>query len=137
MGGWKPDGNTYQVIEATAGRGLDRAPSAYRPSPPADSKSRFRVAGERHQSISEPDESDDRSQCLLNEKKLTVAGADDLCALNAIVNALEELGKSTLRIRKRRTVGLWLSVGGLTRRPEGKGAATSYLSGQSKWAYNW
>jgi len=55
----------------------------------------------------------------LNKKKLTVAGADDLCVLNAIVNAVGELGKSTVRIRKRSTEDLWLSVGGLTRRPEG------------------
>ena len=55
----------------------------------------------------------------LNKKKLTVAGADDLCVLNAIMNAVGELGKSTVRIRKRRTEDLWLSVGGLTRRPKG------------------
>jgi len=55
----------------------------------------------------------------LNKKKLAVAGADDLCVLNAIVNAVGELGKSTTRVGKRRTVDLWLSVGGLTRRPKG------------------
>jgi hypothetical protein len=55
----------------------------------------------------------------LNRKKLVVAGADDLCVLNAIVNAVGELGKSTARIGKRRGVDLWLSVGGLTRRPKG------------------
>lgn len=55
----------------------------------------------------------------LNKKKLAVAGADDLCVLNAIVNAVGELGKSTTRMGKRRTVHLWLSVGGLTRRPKG------------------
>jgi hypothetical protein len=56
----------------------------------------------------------------LNRKKLTVAGADDLCVLNAIVNAVGELGKSTTpRIGRRRSVDLWLSVGGLTRRPKG------------------
>src|ERR1700683_3679120 len=55
----------------------------------------------------------------LNRKKLAVAGAEDLCVLNAIVNAVGELGKSTARIGKRRGVDLWLSVGGLTRRPKG------------------
>jgi hypothetical protein len=54
----------------------------------------------------------------LNNKKLAVAGADDLCVLNAIVNAVGELGKSTTRVGKRRTLDLWLSVGGLTRRPK-------------------
>lgn len=37
----------------------------------------------------------------LNGKKLTVAGTDDLCVLNAIVNAVGELGKSTVPIGKR------------------------------------
>jgi hypothetical protein len=39
----------------------------------------------------------------LNRKKLTVAGADDPCVLNAIVNAVGELGKSTEGIEKRRS----------------------------------
>jgi len=55
----------------------------------------------------------------LNRKKLTVAGADDLCVLNAIVNAVGKLGKSTAQISKRRKADLWLSVGGLTRRSSG------------------
>jgi hypothetical protein len=55
----------------------------------------------------------------LNRKKLTVAGTDDLCVLNAIVNAVGELGESTARVGKRRNADLWLSVGGLTRRPKG------------------
>jgi intein/homing endonuclease len=55
----------------------------------------------------------------LNRKKLTVAGTDDLCVLNAIVNAVGELGESTERVGKRRNADLWLSVGGLTRRPQG------------------
>jgi len=55
----------------------------------------------------------------LNKKKLTVAGTDDLCVLNAIVNAVGELGKSTVPLGKRGKPDLWLSVSGLTSRPEG------------------
>lgn len=55
----------------------------------------------------------------LNRKKLTVAGADDLCVLNAIVNAVGRLGKSTAPTGKRQSCDLWLSVGGLTRRSKG------------------
>jgi hypothetical protein len=56
----------------------------------------------------------------LNGKRVTVAGADDLCVLNAIVNAVGELGASTVRVGKRRSVDLHLTVGGLTRRAERK-----------------
>jgi hypothetical protein len=55
----------------------------------------------------------------LNKKKLTVAGTDDLCVLNAIVNAVGELGKSTVPLGKRGKPDLWLSVSGLTSRPNG------------------
>jgi hypothetical protein len=55
----------------------------------------------------------------LNRKKLTVAGADDLCVLNAIVNAVGKLGKSTVQIGAPRKADLWLSVGGLTKRSSG------------------
>ena len=56
----------------------------------------------------------------LNRKKLTTAGADDLSVLNAIVNAVGDLGKSTASFgKRRRQTDLWLSVGGLTRRPAG------------------
>lgn len=55
----------------------------------------------------------------LNRKKLTVAGADDLGVLNAIVNAVGELGRSTIPFGKRGKPDLWLSVSGLTSRPEG------------------
>ena len=55
----------------------------------------------------------------LNGKKLTVAGAEDLSVLNAIVDALGPLGKKTARIRRSRRVYLHLSVGGLTGRPDG------------------
>lgn len=55
----------------------------------------------------------------LNRKKLTVAGADDLAVLNAIVNAVGELGRSTIPLGKRGKPDLWLSVGGLTSRPGG------------------
>ncbi len=56
----------------------------------------------------------------LNGKQLTVAGADDLSVLNAIVNAVGNLGKSTAPFgKRRRQADLWLSVGGLTRRRAG------------------
>lgn len=55
----------------------------------------------------------------LNGRRLTVAGAEDLGVLNAIVNAVGQLGKSTAPFGKRFTRDLWLSVGGLTRRPKG------------------
>jgi hypothetical protein len=55
----------------------------------------------------------------LNRKKLTVAGTNDLCVLNAIVNAVGELGKSTVPIGKRGKPDLWLSVSGLTSRAAG------------------
>jgi hypothetical protein len=55
----------------------------------------------------------------LNRKKLTVGGADDLCVLNAIVNAVGKLGKTAAQIGTRRQPDLWLSVGGLTKRSGG------------------
>lgn len=55
----------------------------------------------------------------LNGKRLTVAGADDLGVLNAIVNAVGDLGKSTAPVGKRVARDLWLSVSGLTRRSKG------------------
>jgi hypothetical protein len=55
----------------------------------------------------------------LNRKKLTIGGTDDLCVLNANVNAVGKLGKSTAQIGTRRKADLWLSVGGLTRRSDG------------------
>lgn len=55
----------------------------------------------------------------LNRRMLTVAGAEDLGVLNAIVNAVGTLGKATAPIGRRTTRDLWLSVGGLTRRPKG------------------
>jgi hypothetical protein len=36
----------------------------------------------------------------LNRKKLTLAGTDDLCVLNANVNAVGKLGKATAQIRR-------------------------------------
>jgi hypothetical protein len=50
----------------------------------------------------------------LNGKKLTLAGADDLYVLNAIVTAVGALGKVSARNRKRSGVDLHFSVGGLT-----------------------
>jgi hypothetical protein len=55
----------------------------------------------------------------LNGKKLTVAGAEDLGVLNAIVNAVGTLGRTTAAYRKKRQVHLNLTVGGLTRRLNG------------------
>jgi hypothetical protein len=55
----------------------------------------------------------------LNGKKLTVAGAEDLSVLNAIVSAAGGLGKSTALLGKRRSLNLHLSVGGLTNRGGG------------------
>jgi hypothetical protein len=54
----------------------------------------------------------------LNRKKLTVAGAEDLSVLNAIVNAVGTLGTKA-RVDKRKGVSLFLSVGGLTGRSGG------------------
>jgi hypothetical protein len=55
----------------------------------------------------------------VNRKKIAVAGADDLCVLNAIVNAVGTLGKSTAKVGKLRSTDLFLSVGGLTKRLDG------------------
>jgi hypothetical protein len=55
----------------------------------------------------------------LNGKKLTVAGAEDLSVLNAIVTAVGKLGKSTAPLGKGRLPHLHLSVGGLTNRGGG------------------
>jgi hypothetical protein len=55
----------------------------------------------------------------LNRKKLTVAGAEDLSVLNAIVSAAGKLGKSTVRLNRSRSPDLHLSVGGLTNRGGG------------------
>jgi hypothetical protein len=55
----------------------------------------------------------------LNGKRLTVAGADDLSVLNAIVTAVGTLGKSTAVLGRKRSVNLHLSVGGLTHRGGG------------------
>ncbi len=55
----------------------------------------------------------------LNEKRLTVAGTEDLGVLNVIVNRVGQLGRSTAPIGKRTTRDLWLSIRGLTRRSKG------------------
>ena len=52
----------------------------------------------------------------LNRKRLTMAGADDLAVLNAIVTAVGDLGASTAPVHPKRSIDLHLSVGGLTRR---------------------
>ena len=60
-------------------------------------------------------------EIVVNGKRLTVAGADDLCVLNSIVNAVGKLG-STSRGTKRENEkpDLFLTVGGLTSRPVGR-----------------
>jgi hypothetical protein len=52
----------------------------------------------------------------LNRKRLTIAGAEDLCVLNAGITAVGDLGASTAPVHRKRSVDLHLSVGGLTRR---------------------
>ena len=53
----------------------------------------------------------------LNGKRVCVAGAEDLCVLNAIVTAAGKLGKKTVPARPDDTMGeVFFSVGGLTRR---------------------
>ena len=61
----------------------------------------------------------------LNGKKLTVAGADDLSVLNAIVSGVGKLGKYTAPLGAGRKPDLWVTVGGLTHR--GKGAQDEHL----------
>ncbi|HEV2704024.1 MAG TPA: hypothetical protein VGV09_20530 [Steroidobacteraceae bacterium] len=55
----------------------------------------------------------------LNGKKLTVAGAEDLGVLHAMVTAAGKLGKTTAPLGKRRSVDVHLAVGGLTHRGDG------------------
>lgn len=54
----------------------------------------------------------------LNRKRLTIAGAEDLCVLSAGIIAVGDLGASTAPVHPKRSVDLHLSVGGLTRRSE-------------------
>jgi hypothetical protein len=56
----------------------------------------------------------------LNRKRLTMAGAEDLCVLSAGITAVGDLGASTAPVHPKRSVDLHLSVGGLTRRAEKK-----------------
>ena len=54
----------------------------------------------------------------LNGKKLCVAGAEDLSVLNAILNAIGNIGSKTKK-RREGPPDLHLSVGGLTGRKSG------------------
>ena len=54
----------------------------------------------------------------LNRKRLTIAGAEDLCVLSAGITAVGDLGAATAPVHPKRSVDLHLSVGGLTRRAE-------------------
>lgn len=55
----------------------------------------------------------------LNGKLVCVAGADDLAVLNTIVGAVGNLGSKTKRQRDE-PMEIYLSVGGLTARAEGR-----------------
>jgi hypothetical protein len=55
----------------------------------------------------------------VNGEHLCTAGAEDLCVLNAIVNAVGALGRDTVREREDEDADLFLSVGGLTSRGDG------------------
>ena len=57
----------------------------------------------------------------LNGKQVCVAGAEDLAVLNAIVNAVGNLGAKTKRTRDE-PLNVYLHVGGLTARAEGADA---------------
>ena len=54
----------------------------------------------------------------VNGEHLCVAGTDDLAVLNAIVNAVGNLGALTKRQRADETPGIYLRVGGLTGRAD-------------------
>jgi hypothetical protein len=59
-------------------------------------------------------------QIKINGKRLTVAGAEDLSVLSAIVSATGRLGRKTADFQKsRRKPDIWLSSGGLTARSGG------------------
>lgn len=62
----------------------------------------------------------------LNGKALCVAGADDLAVLNAIVNAVGNLGTKTKR-HKDEPLDVYLHVGGLTARAEGPDAHVRWV----------
>jgi hypothetical protein len=52
----------------------------------------------------------------VNSELPIVAGAPDLCVLNAIINCVGKLGDSARDVREAEEVDLFLSVGGLTSR---------------------
>ena len=56
----------------------------------------------------------------VNGEHLCVAGAEDMAVLNAIVNAVGNLGAHTKRHRADETPVIYLRVGGLTGRADGQ-----------------
>lgn len=52
----------------------------------------------------------------VNNEPPIVAGASDLCVLNAIINCVGKLGEATNEVRQREEVDLFLTVGGLSSR---------------------
>lgn len=52
----------------------------------------------------------------VNKEDPIVAGASDLCVLNAIINCLGKLGETARAVREGEDADLFLSVGGLTAR---------------------
>lgn len=58
-------------------------------------------------------------ETTLNGQQLCIAGAEDLCVLNTIVNAVGKLGDLSKHPRDLESADLFLSVGGLTRRTVG------------------
>ncbi len=55
-------------------------------------------------------------QIFINGRKVTIAGADDLVVLSAIVSAVGKLGKKTSSLKHRKGYNIGLNVGGLTSR---------------------
>jgi hypothetical protein len=59
-------------------------------------------------------------EIFVNGKKVSVAGAEDLTVLNAIVNAVGKLGSKTSGVKAHgKGYDLWLTAGGLTGRTDG------------------
>ncbi len=56
----------------------------------------------------------------VNGQHLCVAGAEDMAVLNAIVNAVGNLGALTVKQRPDETPEIYLRVGGLTGRADGQ-----------------
>lgn len=52
----------------------------------------------------------------INEEAPIVAGAEDLCVLNTVVNCIGKLGSGTRTVRENEGADLFLTIGGLTSR---------------------